>query len=43
MPLWLSQTLAELEIYPSSFSKYGTCYKDYVIYERYLKGGDVCA
>lgn len=25
-PLWLSHLLSELEIYPGSFSKYGTCY-----------------
>lgn len=28
MPLWLSHALNELEIYPSSFSKYGTAYKE---------------
>ncbi len=28
MPLPLSRALAELKIYPSSFSKYGTAYKD---------------
>ncbi len=27
MPLWLSHLLSELEIYPNSFSKYGTYYK----------------
>jgi len=26
MPLWLSHALSELEIYPASFSKYGTAY-----------------
>lgn len=26
MPLWLTKTLSDLEIYPRSFSKYGTCY-----------------
>lgn len=30
MPLWLSHTLNELEIYPASFSKYGTAYRDMV-------------
>ena len=43
MPLWLSQILAELEIFPTSFSKYGTCYKEHIIYKKYLKGGDICA
>ena len=28
MPLWLSKALNELEIYPSSFSKYGEAYKE---------------
>lgn len=29
IPLWLSHTLSSLEIYPTSFSKYGTEYKQY--------------
>lgn len=28
MPLWLSHALNELEIYPASFSKYGTAYRE---------------
>ncbi len=27
MPLWLVSALTELEIYPTSYSKYGNCYK----------------
>jgi hypothetical protein len=27
MPLWMSKILADLKIYPVSFSKYGTYYK----------------
>ncbi len=27
-PLWLARLLSELEIYPASYSKYGTCYKE---------------
>lgn len=27
MPLWMAQILSELQIYPASFSKYGTYYK----------------
>lgn len=27
MPLWMSQLFAEMQIYPTSFSKYGTYYK----------------
>lgn len=30
MPLWLCHLLSELEIYPVSFSKYGSCYKDFL-------------
>lgn len=31
MPIWLSQMLSRFEIYPSSFSKYGTAYKQSLI------------
>ena len=31
LPLWLAKSLSELEIYPTSFSKYGK------IYEREMK------
>ena len=27
MPLWLAHTLSQMEIYPTSFSKYGTAYR----------------
>lgn len=30
-PLWLSHLLSELEVFPTSFSKYGTCYRKYLI------------
>ena len=30
MPLWMSEILSEYEIYPASFSKYGTEYKKFV-------------
>lgn len=33
-PIWLSRLLAELKIYPTSFSKYGTVY-------RMIKGGKI--
>lgn len=39
IPLWLSQEMTELDIYPSSFSKYGTCYKNYLIKKVYSNGG----
>lgn len=43
MPLWLSNALTQLKIYPSSFSKYGTAYaitKDKIITKN---GGMNCA
>lgn len=36
MPLWLSKALTELQIYPTSFSKYGMCYK-HNLYKQVLK------
>lgn len=38
MPMQLSRTLSELEIFPVSYSKYGRCYQDY-LYKDLLKGG----
>jgi hypothetical protein len=43
MPLWLSQMLSTLSIYPSSFSKVGQCYKDHLIHTMNLQGGIHCA
>lgn len=44
MPLWLAQTLNELSIFSTSYSKYGACYKEYLINEVDLKkGGIICA
>lgn len=43
MPVWLSQMLSELEIFPTSFSKYGNCYKDYLIHNTHRKGAIHCA
>lgn len=37
MPLWFSHTLAQLEIYPISFSKYGRVYQKSLLKERILK------
>ncbi|MDL2288838.1 polyphosphate polymerase domain-containing protein [Oscillospiraceae bacterium OttesenSCG-928-F05] len=31
MPLWLAHILSELRIFPSSYSKYGTCYKAHIL------------
>ncbi len=43
MPIWLSAMLNELSIFPTSFSKYGACYKEYLIGQMYHKGGNICA
>lgn len=54
IPLWLSNYLAEEKIYQTSFSKYGTCYQNYLFKkeitpvtqistERLDKGGTYCA
>lgn len=42
MPLWLSRPLAELSIYPTSFSKYGTCYRSEIL-PQLQKGVACCA
>lgn len=42
MPLWLSHRLAEFEIFPTSFSKYGACYKEHLAYPI-EQGGITCA
>ena len=34
MPLWLSKILSDLEIYPTSFSKYGNVYKQFILPNR---------
>ncbi len=31
LPLWLARTLSELEIFPTSFSKYGICYTEHIL------------
>lgn len=36
MPVWLAKLLSELEIFPVSYSKYGTYYKRYLLPEQYL-------
>ncbi len=30
-PMWLSHLLSELAVYPTSFSKYGTCYQQHLL------------
>lgn len=33
-PIWLARVLSELEIFPASFSKYGTCYTKNILREQ---------
>lgn len=42
MPLWLAQILGRLRIYPVSYSKYGTCYRECLSGEliRRLRGAE---
>lgn len=42
MPLWTVHMLTELQIYPSSFSKYGTAYKN-ILNKKLQSGGNNCA
>lgn len=40
MPLWLTTSLNSLGIFPCSYSKYGNCYKSFILnHETYWKGG----
>ena len=40
-PLWLAHLLSELEIFPTRFSKYGSCYSNELL-EKYFNGVIVC-
>ncbi|MGN0159257.1 MAG: polyphosphate polymerase domain-containing protein [Brotaphodocola sp.] len=47
MPMWMSELFSNLKIYPTTFSKYGTYYKNYILpfsetWSDY-KGGKICA
>ena len=42
MPLWLSHALDALQLFPTSFSKYGTVYQT-ILAENNTQGGIVCA
>lgn len=37
MPLWLANYLADRNIFQTSYSKYGTCYTDYLFYKELAK------
>lgn len=44
-PLWLARLLSEQALYPTSFSKYGICYKNHLLQEymqEYAKGEMIC-
>ncbi len=41
-PLWLAHLLSELEVFPTGFSKYGTCYRQNLL-KKYFNGVIVCA
>lgn len=41
IPVWLSKGLDALNIFPTSYSKYGTCYKNFLV--KTMKGGACCA
>lgn len=43
IPLWLSHALSDLQIFPTTFSKYGFCYKQYLVNDVYAKAGDISA
>lgn len=38
VPLWFTRLISEAEVYPTSFSKYGTEYKKYLIEKNNIKG-----
>ena len=40
-PLWLARLLSDQHVFPTSFSKYGTCYKNHILSE-YFNGVIVC-
>ena len=40
-PLWLAHLLSELSIFPTGFSKYGTCYENHILGE-YFNGVIKC-
>ena len=43
MPMWLCRAMTALNIYPCSFSKYGTVYQQHLFYNMPMKGEDHCA
>ena len=43
MPVWMCGVLSQLDIFPSSFSKYGNYYKNYLLEQKIETGGTICA
>ena len=43
MPLWLTEVLTELQLFPGTFSKYGTAYRLLEERKNRYKGGRNCA
>lgn len=43
MPMWLGQALSQQGIFPTSFSKYGYIYQNYLSHDSANKGGTICA
>lgn len=43
MPVWMSGLFSRLNIFPVSFSKYGTYYKKYILKHHRETGGRICA
>ena len=37
VPLWLAHILGELDVFPTGFSKYGSCYKSGLV-QKYFDG-----
>ncbi len=42
-PLWLSRLLSETGIFPTSFSKYGACYREHILKNKTKKEDFFCA
>jgi hypothetical protein len=43
LPLWLARALSENGAFPSSFSKYGVCYTDYIMNPGFIPAREEAA
>ena len=41
MPLWLARALSECSIFPTSFSKYGRCYTQFILNKHFTGGATI--